>query len=832
LRRFYDLQPVDAAPVDWKRFHAATDIVRRQTLLEPTVGPECNARALPLYYTIGSFEAREDNDYLVVDGVLGGLTEPVSIEICVEPADTHRDLSAHTVYLAHLQPINRAWDPADGEVPDLQWRRHSGSAKPLSRSEPAVLRMKEPQVDEVLRQQQRFHETLPLPHLRFSIRVMAPRPAMAHLVATVVADSAFENGSYQLFDSSRGDPDLVWPIDGEQGLRVAPIDALKRLLGDRKIDLYERQAGLAHVAPVEEFASVFRLPVASFGSPCCIRKSSDPLPEKPEDLIILGYEERPDEGRTARTRPGIPRGIRVDRLTTHLTVTGTSGSGKSMGGKNLVYQLLRRNIPFIVFEPVKTDYRVLKCLRGHPDAAVRHRAQELRIYTPGNEEVSPIRWNPLRIPEGISRSEHIENLLTCFKAAMPMTGPLPALLSEALEEVYEDHPDPHYPPRMADLYAAARKVLARKGYSGEVDSDLRGALEVRLGILTRLAIGLVFQCGDAIPGIDELIRGFSIIELEALPREQACLVMLFLLTAIRERIRTTPNPGRGVRLVLVIEEAHNLVGRNHDARASEENADPRAFASDFVCLMLAELRAMGVAMVIIDQLPCSIAPEVLKNTGSALTFREVESEERAAIGGAMLFGPIEMAEVARLRPGEAYLFIEGYFGPRRVRTPNLDAELNLPAPPFGKDILLHIREDRWFVEAAAARASAELGSLRLEMDRFEDARAALSGAMKSLLQEKRAARKVSEPDRRKTLLQGLARKAAALRGRLQEALRRFERHSYRPLMGGWSKENLLDDGLKKLCAQLSRRFEEMSRQGTLKYMERLEGMARRFLRAC
>ena len=51
-------------------------------------------------------------------------------------------------------------------------------------------------------------------------------------------------------------------------------------------------------------------------------------------------------------------------------------------------------------------------------------------------------------------------------------------------------------------------------------------------------------------------------------------------------------------------------------------------------------------------------------------------------------------------------------------------------------------------------------------------------------------------------------------------------------MGGWSKENLLDDGLKKLCAQLSRRFEEMSRQGTLKYMERLEGMARRFLRAC
>ncbi len=54
---------------------------------------------------------------------------------------------------------------------------------------------------------------------------------------------------------------------------------------------------------------------------------------------------------------------------------------------------------------------------------------------------------------------------------------------------------------MADLYAAVRKVLASKGYSGDVDSDIRAALEVRLGVLTRRAIGRIFQCGSVIIGI-------------------------------------------------------------------------------------------------------------------------------------------------------------------------------------------------------------------------------------------------------------------------------------------------------------------------------------------
>ena len=98
VRRFYDLQPADGAGITWGKFSAACDVVRRQSILEPTVTAEFNAKALPAYYTISSFEPNEDNDYLLLDSLLSRLQEPALVEICIEPADIRRQLSAHTRY--------------------------------------------------------------------------------------------------------------------------------------------------------------------------------------------------------------------------------------------------------------------------------------------------------------------------------------------------------------------------------------------------------------------------------------------------------------------------------------------------------------------------------------------------------------------------------------------------------------------------------------------------------------------------------------------------------------------------------------------------------------
>ncbi|MCX5674661.1 MAG: hypothetical protein NTX87_06600 [Planctomycetota bacterium] len=513
------------------------------------------------------------------------------------------------------------------------------------------------------------------------------------------------------------------------------------------------------------------------------------------------------------------RGILRGTLLKHLCVFGLPGSGKTTLLYYLLMQLCTLGIPFLVIEPGKTEYRLLKCLKHHKNPAMRQLARDLKVYAAGGS-VSPLRHNPLALRRGITQNQHIESVMACLRAALPMGGPLPALLGESLEQVYEASAPSQQPPRMADLIAATKRTLSTKGYSRDVDSDIRAAMEVRIGVLVRRLIGEVFQSPIDVPSIEELVTGYSVIELASLPTEQACLLAMFLLTAIHEHVLTAPAT-KGIRLVLVIEEAHNIVGCSREATASEENADPKAYASEFVCRMLAEFRALGVSVIIVDQLPSAVAPEVVKNTGSKLTFREVDNEDREILGGAMLFGPMENEEIARLRPGEAYLFTEGYFGPCRIRTPNLHADLQLPLPPEGDALLPFLVEDPWFAQAAAARAAAEANRLRIEMNRFEERRIAVIREAQALVNERT---KVLQCTDRARCLEALSQKAQRLRNRLQFAFSVFHRDAYRRLLPEIPAGVSIDAHIQAQCLDLTQRFDVTVRPGTervLKMLDRL-----------
>ena len=525
---------------------------------------------------------------------------------------------------------------------------------------------------------------------------------------------------------------------------------------------------------------------------------------------------------------GIFRGVLLKNLVKHLFISGMPGKGKTIATYLLLLQLYGFGVPSLVLESANTNYRVLKTLVRHALALVRRLAQALRIYTPGMETISPFRHNPLWRPPGISRDEHIERLLDCFKAAFPMDGPLPALLAEALELVYDEHPDPDDPPLMVDLYAAARAVLAAKEYSAEVESNLMAALEVRVGTLTRRSIGRIFQCKHGAPSIESLIRSYSILELDHLPPEVACLLTLFLLTAIHAHVRTTPFSGRGPRFVIVIEEAHNIVGRNRDASPSEANADPKAYAAELVCRMLAELRILGVPIVIIDQLPSAVAPEVIKNTATKLAFGQVDGEEREVIGNAMLFGPVEMEEIARFVPGDAYFFTEGYHGPRRIRTVDLASELNLPPTPLNEAILPYIQDDEWFISDWVTRSMDELAQLKRRLDEFEDRRKLILNEVRRVHASYKRLLTGGDSSQRPQRLLELVRRCRAMRQRLETAFLALERGPYRNLLGADLDAAADNLRVRDFRSALQRRFETTIAPETTKQLDHLDVMVARF----
>ena len=552
------------------------------------------------------------------------------------------------------------------------------------------------------------------------------------------------------------------------------LPTLGARLGDRDPDLYADFGRFAHIATPTEICGVFRLPVGSKTSPCCIRQRTDPPVEDSPDPIVLGFDLGSGSAAANPCSGGIPRGIPLQWLLKHLSLFGMPGGGKTTAILNLCLNLYERGVPFLFFAPISGEQSIVKSLAHHPEPVVRGLAQDLQVFTPGRDSVSTLTLNPFIRHPDTPLEEHIEGLMECFKGSIPFFAALEGILRDALYLIYESQPEPDRPPTMADLASAAERVLEGKGYQGEVYSNVKAAIDVRLRRLTRGAIGNIFQLGRNVPDIEQLTGGYSLIELDALPDEESAKLILFYLKAIRERLRSIPHDGKSLRFVIFIDEAHRLVGCNMNAAQSEDFADPKSFASQRVSRMLAEFRKLGVGNVISDQSPSAVSKEVVKLTRSKLAFATVETEDRETLGGAMLFGQAETEEVARLKTGEAYFITQGYHRPLKIQTVNLHQRMDLSKPPTNKELRSYICHEPWFQEALLARTAAKF-------DRSEDARRALTGEIARLVARKMAIESEGRANR-KGLYQEIADRASDIEKRLQAFVTSLSHGAYQDLL--------------------------------------------------
>ncbi|MFC1761011.1 ATP-binding protein [Planctomycetota bacterium] len=772
LRRETDTFPM-------REFPCVCEIIRKENRIESAVPHEFNRYAprVGFYYSPCKLESQRDNDFLMLDAMLSKVTEASVIEFSIQPIDASDDIEGHYLYVRHLMAVNAYGNdvyigPEDCES-DTPLQMY-GQNTPFTIED---TKKKDPVADDVLRDQQEFHEMLRQPLLLFNIKVFAESAIVAKTLASVVAESGFKGGKYFLLSyGGDGDPreqdDVARSLQDSTLMKNSNHAMNRKIWSDDMPEEWQHLARICRLATVDELLGVVRLPIGGFGSPRCIRKATDPV-DKPTGVstpgdILLGYDlesEEPSSVRLSRlndlsglfadSQPeNVELRLPIKALTKHMFVAGVPGSGKTTAIFNLLVQLSQLNVAFLVIEPAKTEYRILKTLREHPDEGVREMASKLRIYTPGNEGISPLRFNPLAYPDGITLDEHIGQVLACFEASMPMGGPLQALIAEAVEAVYEAA-EPGDFPRMADLVEAAGTIMEQKDYDSEIKGNLRAAIEVRLGLLTRRAMGRIFEAQQCIPSVEELLQYPTIIEMDYLPQNVACLLTLFLLSAVREHVRVDADRRRrGLHHVIVIEEAHNIVGRTAQASTSEDGADPKAFAAQYISRMLAEMRALGEGIVIADQLPTTVAPEVVKNTGTKLAHRLVSNEDREDIGGAMLLGSSEMEEVARLSPGEAYYYAEELYRPRRIRGLNAIEYLRLDeGSPTGALILPFVQNEKWYKQGLVCRAHCTIDLIEgVDFIRLFDAHHEACVKAVALILNISAANLVEDPQRRSNIL--------------------------------------------------------------------------------
>jgi hypothetical protein len=118
----------------------------------------------------------------------------------------------------------------------------------------------------------------------------------------------------------------------------------------------------------------------------------------------------------------------------------------------------------------------------------------------------------------------------------------------------------------------------------------------------------------------------------------------------------------------VIEEAHRLL-KATPAVVDPEMASMAHHAVEAFCTMLAEIRAYGEGIVVVEQMPSKLAPEILKLTHLKIAHRLVAEDDRELMGGAMCAYPEQRRWLGTLRVGEAVVFGGGDDNPMFVRVP-------------------------------------------------------------------------------------------------------------------------------------------------------------------
>ncbi len=366
----------------------------------------------------------------------------------------------------------------------------------------------------------------------------------------------------------------------------------------------------------------------------------------------------------------------------HLLVAGMPGSGKSVSCEHIVLELWREHgIPSLVLEPgLKAAYRRL--LRSEIGS-------DIQIFAPGSPDAGLLPLNPLAAPPGIAVSEHADGLFSVLSSAFELVPPMPEVLARAIANVYRRHgwdmngwvPD-GLAPEFHMLIEEVDRLSGQLGYSGEVSGNIRAGLLLRL---ERLARGILSREIGAYSGPDtkRLLSQPTLVELSGLSNaDSQSLVMGLLSLQLRHHWRLA-GPSRSLRHLTVVEEAHRMLRLRPDTPANAA----RNRAVEDLAHMLAELRAFGAGLAIVDQSPSELAPAVIANTGTKLVHRLDLPADRDLAGRSAGLPPGATDLLGNLHVGEAVFKSDLRARPFHLKMPNpsvtYEPETLTSGPPQG-----------------------------------------------------------------------------------------------------------------------------------------------------
>lgn len=377
-------------------------------------------------------------------------------------------------------------------------------------------------------------------------------------------------------------------------------------------------------------------------------------PDKGEELISLGNLVQ--SGNKIDTKVYLEKSA----LNKHIFITGVTGTGKTTTCQKL---LLESELPFLVIEPAKTEYRILMN---------NEKTKDILIFTLGNDKVAPFRLNPFEFFEGESITSKVDMLKAAMEASFDMEAAIPQIIESAMYSCYEDYgwnidtdenekfENPYDEgvysfPTLEDLLNKIETEVTKHNFDDRLKKDYIGSITARL---QGLLVGSKGQMLNARRSIDfrELIEKKVVLEIEGIKNgTEKSLVMGFILTNLCEALRAKYNKDKHFKHITLIEEAHRLLSKYTPGDSLNKKNSVETFAD-----MLAEVRKYGESLIIADQIPNKMTPEVLKNTNTKIVHKIFAEDDKEAIGNTISLSKEQKDFLSSLPTGRAIVFSQSW----------------------------------------------------------------------------------------------------------------------------------------------------------------------------
>lgn len=341
----------------------------------------------------------------------------------------------------------------------------------------------------------------------------------------------------------------------------------------------------------------------------------------------------------------------LDSFTAHCFITGSTGSGKSNTTYCLLEKFMQNDIPFLVVEPAKGEYK--EAFGG---------VEGINVFSTNPSIGQMLKLNPFRFDKNIHILEHLDRLIEIFNACWEMYAAMPAILKDAVEQIYVDKGwdllnsvyikdgEPTYP-TFNDLRRTLPNIIDDSGYSSDTKGDYTGALVTRVTSLTNGISGQIFCDSYDIPD-NVMFDTNTVVDLSRVgSTETKALIMGILVLKLSEyRMANADQANSGLRHITVLEEAHNLLKRTTPGQAGNNVIGKSV---EMICNSIAEMRTYGEGFVIVDQSPTAVDIAAIKNTNTKILMRLPEKGDCEAVGNAVGLEEEQVKELSKLGTGIA-----------------------------------------------------------------------------------------------------------------------------------------------------------------------------------